>query len=164
MDRHRIFVLATTLDETRHALEVAQSLAETSRSELAVIVPLADHATVSSARANVEGLDVADLDVFDPDLTASSVRSLFAMLSLEPEVIVSPALSSSRIAQIVPAGSTVIICGPMHRFFETRQQRIVRELAKRGQDVVFLPFPDPRPPVDSTQWETETEIMRRLVC
>lgn len=128
MEGHRVFVVATTLSETRHAL------------------------------------DVADLEVLDPDLTVSSVRSLFAPLSLEPDVIVIPALSSSHIAPIIGAGSTVIICGPMHRFLETRQQRVARELAKRRQDVVFLPYPDPFRPADGTQWETETEMMRRLVC
>jgi RES domain-containing protein len=159
---HRIFVVATTLAETRHALEMAQSLAHHSDSALSVVVPLVTHATIGSARANVHDLDVADLDTLDPELSVSSVRALFTTWSLEPEIIVVPTLGVPPIASVVPADSTVIVCGPMHRFFETRQQRIVRELAKRLQDVVFLPFPDT--PRAGENPQPETDVMRHLVC
>jgi hypothetical protein len=47
-------------------------------------------------------------------------------------------------------------------YFETRQQRIARALAKRVQDVVFLPFPDA--PRAGENPQPETEVMRHLVC
>lgn len=158
---HRIFVVATTLAETRHALDVAQPLATRAGSRLAVVVPVVNHATVSSARANVHDLDVAALDALDPQMSASRLRTLFSTLLLEPEVIVVSALTAARIAAIVPAGSTVIVCGPLHRFFETRQQRIARDLARRLQDVVFLPHPDAALAVEHPPG---TEAMPHLVC
>jgi hypothetical protein len=159
---HRIFIVGTTLAETRHALDLAQSLANRAGAQIAVIVPVVSHATVSSARANAHGLDVAALDSLDPQLSPSRVRALFPTMPLEPEIIVVPALNAATIASIVPAGSTAIVCGPLHRFFETRQQRIARELAKRLQDVVFLPFPDAPRALENPQ--PETEVMRHLVC
>jgi hypothetical protein len=117
---------------------------------------------MSSARANVHDLDVADLDRLDPELDASSVRALLTPMSFEAEIIVAPDVTLPSIVSIVPAGSTVIVCGPMHRFLETRQQRIARWLAKQSYDVVFLPSPDALRASESPQ--PETEVLRHLVC
>jgi hypothetical protein len=162
MDGHRIFIVATTLGETRHALDVARSLANRADARLGVVVPLANHAMLSSARANVHDLDVADLDQLDPELNVSSVRGLLMRMSLAGEIVVAPDLSLSSIESIAPAGSTVIVCGPMHRFLETRQQRIARGLANRSYDVVFLPFPDAVRASENPQ--PGTDVMRHLVC
>jgi hypothetical protein len=162
VDVPRIFIVATTLGETRHALDVARSLADRADARLGVIVPVATHAMMSSARANVDGLDAADLDQLDPELNVSSVRSLLMEMSLEAEIIVAPDLNLPSIESITPVRSTIIVCGPMHRFIETRQQRIARELAKRLHDVVFLPSPDA--PRSGENPQPETEVMRHLVC
>jgi hypothetical protein len=117
---HRVFVIATTADETRHAL------------------------TVSSARAGVHDLPVDDLSVPDPELSDGVVRRLADRLDIHPTITVISGWSLQRLLSVLPSGATVVICGSMNHFVETPEQKIARELSRRQFDVVFLPYVAPQ--------------------
>jgi hypothetical protein len=81
---HRVFVIATTGDETRHALAVGQALAAGAKADLSVVVPVPERVTVSSARAGVHDLPVDDLSRPDPELSHGAVRRLAERLGTHP--------------------------------------------------------------------------------
>jgi hypothetical protein len=105
----------------------------------AIVAP-EEHVTVSSGRAHVHGLPMEDLDPY-PRASAAAVRELLG--ARRPgDIIVAPGSSARDVAAVLPRGATVVICGAFHRFIETDEQCLARELTKRGFDVVFLPRGD----------------------
>ena len=162
MEDDRVFVIATTVDGTRHALEVAQTLAVGAHADLSVVVPLPERVTVSSARAGVHELPVDDLAHPDGELSDCVVRALVERMDLHPKITVMNGWSLQRLLGVLPSGATVVICGSMNHFIETPEQKIARELSRRQFDVVFLPYLPP--PNDGIRASMETEIMRRLIC
>jgi len=160
---NRIFAIATTADETLHALEVGQALARGGHADLSVILPVPERLTVSSGRAGVRDLPTADLAHPDAGLCDSVVRALAERLDLHPKITVLNGWSLERLLGVLPAGATVVICGSMNHFVETPEQRIARELSRRKFDVVFLPYVPPPPPA-ADRTVHETEIMRHLIC
>ena len=106
-----MFVVATTLDETRHALEVARPLACGCGCRLAVVVPPTDHVTVSSGRAHAYRLPADEL-TSDPVVTEEIVRTLTADLNPPAEVMVAPG-TVEALAGVLPPGATVVIAGPL---------------------------------------------------
>jgi hypothetical protein len=137
--QHCVFALATSRWETRRAIEVAQRLAAAAGSDLAIVVPLPEQLSVSSARANVYDVAVDDAEHPDPKLSVALVHELTRALPARPQMIVMRGFAARHLASVVPAGATVVICGPMHRLLETPEQRLARQLAKQKFDVVFLP-------------------------
>jgi len=132
-----IYVLATTLEETEHALALAQGLTKATHDRFAVIVPLPERITVSSARAHVSGVAVEDAEHPDPALTVADVRALIDRFDPSSQILVTRGVDAANLRPVLPPGATVVICGPMHRFFETPEQRVARQLSNRGFDVVF---------------------------
>ena len=78
------------------------------------------------------------------------------------DVAVIRGMDAGHVATLVPPGATVVVCGPMHRFLETAEQRVARELAAQPYNVVFLPYAAQSPRLDPVY--RETELMRHLVC
>jgi hypothetical protein len=161
MPNESVYVIATTLDAMRQTLEFGQRLAAAEHADLAVIVPLPERVTVSSARAHVRDVPVEDADHPDPELTVPAVRALAGRFALNPEIRATTGLDAPKMASILPPGATIVVCGRAHRFLETPEQRVARYLSQRQFDVVFLPKTSR---VDGERGLfCETELMRRLV-
>lgn len=161
MQDDRVFVVATTADETRHALDMAQMLAAGAHVDLSLIVPVPNRVTVSSARAGVHDEPVDDAAHPDPRLSESVVRALADHMDLHPRVTVVPGWSVDRLIAVMPPGATVVICGGLNRLLETPEQRIARELSRRNFDVVFLPYVAPED--DRQRIFHESDMIRHLI-
>jgi hypothetical protein len=156
-----VYALATTLEETRHALQLARALAADAGARRSVIVASPERVTVSSPRAHAHDLPIEDADMSVLRVNVSTIRALAETLGLDPQIIAAREASAPGLASVLPSGATVVICGPMHRFLETPEQRVVRELSKANFDVVFLPHPHASglPP----RFSEQTEMMRHLI-
>jgi hypothetical protein len=162
VQEHCLFVIATTVDETRHALEVGQTLTSGGHANLSVVVPIPERLVLSSARAGVRDIPVDDLSHPDAELSECVVRALAERMELHPKITVLNGWSLEQLLGVLPSGATVVICGPMNHFVESPEQRIARELSRRKFDVVFLPYMPP--PNDGVWTFQETEMMRHLIC
>jgi hypothetical protein len=133
-----VFVIATTVRATQHALDVARTLAHGQGQDVTVLVSSPEHATITSARAHVYHLPVEFPE--PPDrATEDAVRHLVADEDRNAVVRVTDARDARSFAKALPPSATVVLAGPIHRFVETREQRLARELNAFGYDVVFLP-------------------------
>jgi hypothetical protein len=139
--QHGIYVIATTLRTTSHALDVASALAREHDQGVAVLVPSPVRLTISSARAGVHNLPV-ELPEVPGRATLETVRSLVADEHRLADVRVTDARDARGFANVLPPSATVILAGPIHHFLETREQRLARTLTSLGYDVIFLPCPD----------------------
>jgi hypothetical protein len=136
-----IYVVATTLRATSHALDVASALAREQGKHVAVLVSSPERITISSARAHVYNLP-AELPAPPETATPEAIRNLVAVEHREADVRVTAARDARCFARILPPPVSIVLAGPIHHFVETQEQRLVRKLATMGYDVLFLPSPD----------------------
>lgn len=162
MRERRVYVVATTRQETQHALEWAEMLASSRQSTLTVVVPVPAQLQVSSGRAHAYSIPVDDPEHPDPGLGVAEVRALVGATTSALTMVATTGFTASHLASVLPTHATVVLCGPMHRFIETREQRVARELAKRQFDVVFLPYRDALAQRDDVG--CETDMIRQLRC
>jgi hypothetical protein len=136
-----IYVVATRIHATIHALDVAGSLAREQGKTVTVLVSAPQRFTVTSARAGVYNLPVEFPEV--PGMaTAEAVRNLVASEHRLADVVVTEARDARGFAQVLPPSVAVVLAGPIHHFVETHEQRLARKLSTMGYDVIFLPCPD----------------------
>jgi hypothetical protein len=134
-----VYVVATTEPETRHAVDVARILAHGAHRDLTVIVSPPQRLTVSSARAHVHEMPVEDLDP-RPPMTPEEVRGLLRSARVAATVLEASWRTAAELASFIPAGSTIVLCGPCGRFWPSLAQRLARQLSRLQFRVVFLPY------------------------
>jgi hypothetical protein len=136
-----VYVVATRIHATSHALDVAGVLAREQGKSVTVLVSAPRRFTITSARAGVYNLPVQFPEV--PGMaTAEGVRNLVAGEHRRADVVVTEARDARGFAHVLPPSATVILAGPIHHFVETQEQRLARKLATLGFEVIFLPCPD----------------------
>jgi hypothetical protein len=136
-----IYVVATTVRATLHALDVASALAKERGKDITVLVSTPERVTISSARAHVYNLPV-ELPPALRAATPEAIRNLVASEHREAEVRVTDARDARGFAGILPPSASVVLAGPIHHFVETQEQRLARRLTTLGYEVVFLPCAD----------------------
>jgi hypothetical protein len=136
-----IYVVATTRRTTPHAFEVASTIASEHGKHVTVLVSVPERVTITSARAGVYNLPVEFPDAPDT-ATPDVVRQLVAGEHRDADVRVTDARDARGFARVLPPSASVVLAGPIHRFFETPEQRLARKLTALGYDVIFLPCPD----------------------
>jgi hypothetical protein len=136
-----VYVIATTIRATSHALDVAGALAREQGKRVTVLVSAPPRVTITSARAGVYDLPVP-LPEVPGKATVDAVRNLVISDHRLADVMVTEARDARGFAQVLPASAAVVLAGPIHHFVETQEQRLARRLATMGYDVVFLPCPD----------------------
>ncbi len=137
--QHGIYVVATTLPATTHALRVAEALASAQRSDVTVLVSPPDRVTVSSARAHVYDVPV---EYDSQQITPEAVKDLVAREHAPADIQTTDTRSAGHLVSVLPPSSTVVLAGAIHHFIATYEQRLARKLAQLGYDVIFLPCPD----------------------
>jgi hypothetical protein len=138
---HTVYVVATTLPATAHALNVARALSVRHGNSIVVIVAPCRPITISSARAHAYNLPVEDPDA-PQRATPEAVRDLVARDQAEARVLVNDAHNAGSLAQLLPPRASVVLAGPIHQFVETREQQLARKLTDMGYDVTFVPCRD----------------------
>jgi hypothetical protein len=136
-----VYVVATRIYATSHALDVAGALAREQGKSVTVLVSAPQRFTISSVRAGVYNLPVHFPEV-PGRATAEAVRNLVAGEHRLADVVVTEARDARGFAHVLPPSATVILAGPIHHFVETQEQRLARKLSTMGFDVIFLPCPD----------------------
>jgi hypothetical protein len=136
-----IYVIATTLRATSHALDVASALAHEHGKNVAVLVSSPERITITSARAHVYNLPV-ELPAAPGTATLEAVRNLVTTAHRDTAVRVTAARDARGFARILPQSASVVLAGPIHHFVETPPQCLARKLTALGYDVVFLPCAD----------------------
>jgi hypothetical protein len=136
-----IYVVATTVRATSHALEVATTLARERNQGVTVLVSAPERITITSARAHVYNLPV-ELPAAARHATPEAIRHLVASDHREANVRVTDARDARGFAKVLPPDSRVVLAGPIHHFLETQEQRLARKLSTLGFDVIFLPSTD----------------------
>jgi hypothetical protein len=136
-----VYVVATRVHATSHALDVAGSLAREQGKTVTVLVSAPQHLTITSARAGVYNLPV-QLPEVPGRATAEAVRNLVASEHRLADVVITEARDARGFAQVLPPSAAVVVAGPIHHFVETHEQRLARKLATMGYNVIFLPCPD----------------------
>jgi hypothetical protein len=132
-----VFVLATTIESTRRAFEVARALGHDRHAAIRIVTAPREKITVSSARAHVHDIEV-DWDP-EPSVSDEFLRALIETDGTGARLIVGPSMEPSDIAAVLPSHATVVLGGPVRRFFESSEQRLARTLTHAGCDVVFVP-------------------------
>jgi hypothetical protein len=133
-----VFALATNGESTRHSVAVATALAERRHTDLSIVTAHPERVTISSARAHAHNVPVDEWDP-DPMLSPDAVRALAAAEAPDARIVVGRSMRLRDIGPIMPPGATVVVSGPARHFVESPEQRLARELANAGFDVVFLP-------------------------
>jgi hypothetical protein len=136
-----IYVVATTVRATSHALAVATTLARERNQGVTVLVSAPEHITITSARAHVYNLPV-ELPAAAGQATPEAIRHLVDSDHREADVRVTEARDAGGFAKVLPPDASVVLAGPIHHFVETREQRLARKLTTLGYDVIVLPCPD----------------------
>jgi hypothetical protein len=136
-----VYVVATTVHATAHALDVASALAREHGSNVTILVSAPERCTITSARAGVYDLPVQFPEV-PGTLTAEAVRNLVASEHRSADVVVTEAHDARDFARVLPPSAAVVLSGPIHHFVETHEQRLARKLTTMGYEVIFLPCPD----------------------
>jgi hypothetical protein len=139
--RQTIYIVATTVRATSHALKVATTLARERKKGVTVLVSAPERITITSARAHVYNLPV-ELPVAAGQATPDAIRHLVASDHRGADVRVTEARHAHGFAKILPPAASVVLAGPIHHFVETQEQRLARKLTTLGYDVIFLPCPD----------------------
>jgi hypothetical protein len=139
--QQRVYVVATTLPATTHALRVAEALAKERGTGVTVLASLPERVTVSSARANVYDLPVP-YAAEPQQVTPETAKDLVAREHSGASVQTTNASDVRHLAQVLPRSATVVLAGAIHHFIESREQRLARRLTTLGYDVVFLPCPE----------------------
>jgi hypothetical protein len=136
-----IYVVATTVRATAHALEVATTLAKERNRSVTVLVSAPERITVTSGRANVYNLPV-ELPLAAGQATPDAIRRLVASDDIDADVQVTEARDAPGLARMLPPAASVVLADPIRHFVETPEQRLARTLTTRGYDVIFLPSRD----------------------
>jgi hypothetical protein len=136
-----VYVIATRIYATSHALDVAGALAREQGRSITVLVSAPQRFTITSARAGAYNLPVQFPEVSGM-VTAEAVRHMVAGEHRLADVVVTEARDAHGFAHVLPPSATVILAGPIHHFVETQEQRLTRKLSTMGFDVIFLPCPD----------------------
>jgi hypothetical protein len=136
-----IYVVATTVHATTHALDVAGALAREQGKAVKVLVSAPVHITITSARAGVYNLPF-ELPEAPGRATPGAVQNLVARERRPVDVVVTDAHDARGFAKVLPLSAAVVVGGPIHHFVETREQRLTRQLVTMGYDVIFLPCAD----------------------
>jgi hypothetical protein len=136
-----IYVVATTVHATSHALDVAGMLANEQGKNVRVLVSAPEHITVTSGRAGVHNLPI-ELPEFPGRATPEAVQDLIASEHRLVDLVVTDAHDAREFAKVLPPSASVVLSGPLRHFIETHEQRLARKLAPMGYDVIFLPCPD----------------------
>jgi hypothetical protein len=136
-----VYVVATRVHATSHALDVAGSLAREQGKNVTVLVSAPRRLTITSARAGVYNLPVEFPEV-PGRATAEAVRNLVASEHRLADVVVTEARDARGFAHVLPPSAAVVLAGPIHHFVETHEQRLARKLSTMAYEVIFLPCPD----------------------
>lgn len=136
-----VYVVATRVHATSHALDVAGALAREHGQTVTVLVSAPQRFTITSARAGVYNLPVQFPEV-PGRATADAVRNLVGSEHRLADVVVTEARDARGFAQVLPPSAAIVLAGPIHHFVETQEQRLARKLSTMGYDVIFLPCPD----------------------
>jgi hypothetical protein len=134
-----VYVVATTVDETRQAIATACMLARDRHCKLTVVASRREPVIASCPRAHVYDLPAYDV-VSWPDCTEEAARTLLAAVNEPADVLVVGEFTALKLTTVLPSHATVIICGPVGWVLGSPEQRLARKLANRDFDVMFLPF------------------------
>ncbi len=134
-----VYVVATTLAATAHALDVARALASEARKPVTVLVSRPRRLMLNSSIAHAYNLQVEDVEARDR-ATIDEIRGL-VLSEANPaiSVVETDAHRAAEFAHVLPRGATVVLAGPIHHFLETHEQVLARKLTKLGYETVFLP-------------------------
>jgi hypothetical protein len=136
-----VYVVATRVHATAHALDVADALAREHGGKVTILVSAPTRCTITSARAGVYDLPVEFPEV-PGTATVKAVQDLVASQRRSADVVVTEAHDARQFARVLPPTAAVVLAGPIHHFVETHEQRLARKLATMGYEVIFLPCPD----------------------
>lgn len=136
-----VYVVATRICATSHALDVAGALAREQGKSVTVLVSAPQRFTITSARAGVYNLPIEFPEV-PGRATPEAVHNLVASEHRLADVVVTEARDARGFAQVLPPSVAVVLAGPIHHFVETQEQRLARKLATMGFEVIFLPCPN----------------------
>jgi hypothetical protein len=136
-----VYVIATTVHATSHALDVAGVLAKEQGKAVRVLVSAPQRITITSARAGVHNLPI-ELPPVPGRATPEAVHNLVASEQRLVDVQVTDARDAQGFGKVLPPSATVVLAGPLHHFVEAQEQRLARKLATMGFDVILLPCPD----------------------
>jgi hypothetical protein len=136
-----VYVIATTVHATSHALEVAGAFAKERGKAVSVLVSAPQRITITSARAGVYNLPIEFPEV-PGRATPEAVHNLVASEQRLVDVHLTDARDAEGFGKVLPPSATVVLAGPLHHFVEAQEQRLARKLATMGFDVIFLPCPD----------------------
>ncbi|MGE4054613.1 MAG: hypothetical protein AB7F99_07425, partial [Vicinamibacterales bacterium] len=126
-----IYVVATTVRATSHALEVATTLARGRNQGVTVLVSAPERITITSARAHVYNLPL-ELPATAGQATPGAIRHPVARDLREADVQVTEAGDARGFAKVLPPDASVVHAGPIHHFVETQEQRLARKLTTLG--------------------------------
>jgi hypothetical protein len=138
---HGVYVIATTLPATTHALRVAEALARERGIGVAVLASPPEHVTVSSARAHAFNLPV-DYGDEAQRVTPDAASDLIAREHSAASIRTTMTRDAHHLARVLPRTATLVLAGAIHQFIESPEQRLARKLTGFGFDVVFLPCPE----------------------
>jgi hypothetical protein len=136
-----VYVIATTVHATSHALDVAGALAKEQGKAIRVLVSAPQRITITSARAGVYNLPI-EFPEGPGRATPEAVQNLVASGPGLVDVQITDARDAQGFSKVLPPSATVVLAGPLHHFVEAQEQRLARKLATMGFDVILLPCPD----------------------
>lgn len=129
-----ICVVATTMAGTREAIAAASALAK------ALEAPI--HVVAARAVPSEWSLDQQSAPVH---AFAREMRQLTAGFNGPIDVLPCVCRRLRDVTQLLPQGALVIVAGPSHRWWPTREQRLAHDLNLLGHRVLFIHTPDETP-------------------
>lgn len=129
-----IYVVATTIAATREAIAAATALAEAVEARVHVIAarPMPSEWSLHQQSAPVQAF-------------ARQLRHLTEGTNARIDVLPCVCRRLIDVTQLLPRRGLVIIAGPSHRWWPTREQRLAHDLNGLGHQVMFIHTADEAP-------------------
>jgi hypothetical protein len=129
-----ICVVATTVAATREAIATASALAQQLDGRVQVIAARAVPAdwSLDQQSAPVKAL-------------AKEIKQLTNEVQVPIDILPCVCRRMTDVTQLLPDGAIVIIAGPSHRWWPTREQRLAHDLNGFGHRVMFIHTSDEAP-------------------
>jgi hypothetical protein len=129
-----ICVVATTVAATCEAIVTASALAQPFEGRVQV---LAARPTPAEWSLDRQSAPVRAL--------AKEIKRLTNEVEAQIDVLPCVCRRMTDVTQLLPGGAIVIIAGPSHRWWPTREQRLAHDLNELGYRVMFLHTSDEAP-------------------
>jgi hypothetical protein len=129
-----ICVVATSIAATRVAMVTAAALAE----------PLDAHVHVIAARLMPAEWSLEQQSA-PAQAFAKEIKQLTSDMRTAIDILPCVCRRMLDVTQLLPRGAVVVVAGPTHRWWPTREQRLAHDLSALGHRVLFVHAHDQMP-------------------